>query len=216
VSGGRNPHAGLIRGSSGPALLFLRAYERSGDAALLELAATALRQDLRRCVLREDGALEVDEGFRTMPYLADGSVGIGMVLERYLTHAQDEGFAAAAAQIRVAASSDFYIEPGLFSGRAGMILHLGRPPEDAAAGTPAPRRTTADLVSGHVRRLGWHAVAYRGHLAFPGEQLLRLSMDLATGTAGVLLALGAAWHDEPVELPLTGPAQRDRSNVERR
>ena len=27
-------------------------------------------------------------------------------------------------------------------------------------------------------------------MAFPGNEMLRLSMDLATGTAGVLLALG--------------------------
>jgi hypothetical protein len=32
--------------------------------------------------------------------------------------------------------------------------------------------------------------------------LLRLSMDFATGTAGVLLALGAALHDQPVRAPL--------------
>jgi hypothetical protein len=30
-------------------------------------------------------------------------------------------------------------------------------------------------------------------------------MDLATGTAGVLLALGAALHDEPVHAPLLAP-----------
>jgi hypothetical protein len=31
-------------------------------------------------------------------------------------------------------------------------------------------------------------------------------MDLATGTAGVLLALGAALHSEPVDFPLLGAA----------
>lgn len=50
VSGGANPRAGLMFGSSGPALLFLHAYERTGDTGLLDLAETALRQDLRRCV----------------------------------------------------------------------------------------------------------------------------------------------------------------------
>lgn len=204
LSGGRHPHAGLTRGSSGPALLFLRAYERTRDPALLEFAATALRQDLRRCIVRDDGALEVDEGYRTMPYLADGSVGIGMVLEQYLRYADDDRFALAAAQIRVAASSQFYIEPGLFTGRAGMILHLGSQLRDDVP---------AALVAGHVQRLGWHAIGFRGQLAFPGEQLLRLSMDLATGTAGVLLGLGAAWHDEPVELPLCGPVRRDRAET---
>jgi len=43
-----------------------------------------------------------------------------------------------------------------------------------------------------ARALSWHALPYGGGLAFPGEQLMRLSMDLATGTAGVLLALAAA------------------------
>lgn len=201
-SGGKSPRAGLMHGSSGPGLLFLRLYERSGDPALLELAATAIGQDLRRCVLRDDGALEVNEGFRTMPYLADGSVGIGMVVDEYLRHADNQRFTEAAAGIRVAAQSEFYIEPGLFSGRAGIILYLQnqRPVVPDAAG----------LVAGHIRRLAWHAVDFQGGLAFPGGQLLRLSMDLATGSAGVLLALGAALHDERVQLPLFGPAQVDR------
>jgi hypothetical protein len=56
-------------------------------------------------------------------------------------------------------------------------------------------------------------MSYGGHLAFPGDQLLRLSMDLGTGTAGVLLALGAALHDEPVHLPFLGPVHADRGRA---
>ncbi|MBA2554577.1 MAG: protein kinase/lanthionine synthetase C family protein [Geodermatophilaceae bacterium] len=208
LSGGKHPRAGLLHGSSGPALFFLRLFERNGDPALLDLAATALGQDLRRCILREDGALEVDEGFRTMPYLSEGSIGIGMVLAEYLRHADNERFSAAAAAIRVAAMSEFYIEPGLFSGRAGMILYLQNL-------RPAPP-DAAELVAGHIRRLAWHAVDFQGRLAFPGGQLLRLSMDLATGSAGVLLALGAAMHDDRVDLPLFGPAEVDRARLDSR
>jgi hypothetical protein len=36
--------------------------------------------------------------------------------------------------------------------------------------------------------------------------LLRLSMDLFTGTAGVMLAAGAALNEHPVHLPFLGPA----------
>lgn len=204
VSGGGHPHAGLTRGSSGPALLFLRLYERFGDTTLLDLAATAIRQDLRRCVEREDsGTMEVDEGWRTMPYLADGSVGIGMVLDDYLTYRDDEQFAHAAAAIRRAADYAFYIYPALLSGRAGMLLYHARA---RAAGIP----DLDDAIADHVHRLAWHALPYKGHLAFAGERHLRLSMDLATGTAGVLLALGAALHDEPVSLPFLAslPAER--------
>jgi len=204
VSGGGHPHAGLTRGSSGPALLFLRLYERFGDATLLDLAATAIRQDLRRCVVREDSnTMEVNEGWRTMPYLADGSVGIGLVLDDYLAYREDERFAHAAASIRRAAAYAFYIYPALLSGRAGMLLYHAR---SRASGVAHLDGAIAD----HVRRLAWHALPYEGHLAFPGERLLRLSMDLATGTAGVLLALGAALHEDPVHLPFLAslPEQR--------
>ena len=50
---------------------------------------------------------------------------------------------------------------------------------------------------------------FRGGLAFPGNQLLRLSMDVKTGGAGVLLAL-AALLDGKEALPFLGamPATR--------
>ncbi|MGQ0718154.1 MAG: class III lanthionine synthetase LanKC [Pseudonocardiales bacterium] len=194
VSGGSHPYAGLMHGCAGPALLFLRLYEQLGQSVLLDLARTALRQDLRRCLVRDDGSLEVNEGRRTMPYLADGSIGIGLVVDQYLAHRHDDQFTEAAGRIRRAARSPFYVAPSLFHGRAGMILHLssGRAPRD---------HTVAD----QIRRLAWHAIDYQGCTAFPGQELLRLSMDLATGTAGVLLAVGAALHPAPVHLPFLAP-----------
>jgi class III lanthionine synthetase len=197
VSGDDHPYAGLLRGSSGPALLFLRTYERTREASLLDLAATAIRQDLRRCVPRADGQLQVNEGWRTMPYLAQGSVGIGIVLDQYLAHRPDERFVQASAAILRAATAPFYAQSGLFAGRAGIILYLAH----------RARRDpwVAPELAAQVRYLGWHALPYRDHVAFPGEQLLRLSMDLATGTAGVLLALGAAVDDVPVDLPFLTP-----------
>jgi hypothetical protein len=204
-SGGDQPYAGLLRGSSGPALLFVRLYEHFGDAVLLDFAKTALGQDLRRCIVRDDGAMDVDEGWRSMPYVADGSAGIGMVLSEYLAHREEERFADAAARIRKSASCGFYIEPGLFWGRAGMIAYLSREHEQPASDA---------VVATHIRRLSWHAMSYRGNLAFPGEELLRLSMDLATGTAGILLALGCALHDEPVGLPFLPPRGSATRNPE--
>ncbi|MFC4535037.1 class III lanthionine synthetase LanKC [Sphaerisporangium dianthi] len=199
VSGGGNPHAGLMRGSSGPALLFLRAYETTGDTALLEHADVALRQDLRRCTRRSDGQLQVQQSWRTNPYLDEGSAGIGVVLARYLAHRDDEDFRQALSDIGPVATLDYYVQSGLFAGRAGMIaaLTLGL--------RPGVDRDSPE-VAGQIARLGWHAMPYGGGLAFPGNQLLRLSMDLATGTAGVLLALGAVLHDRPVTVPLISPS----------
>jgi hypothetical protein len=206
TSGGDKPFAGLLKGSSGPALMFMRLHEHRADSALLDLAATAIRQDLRRCVTRDD-VLHVDEEWRTLPYISDGSVGIGFAIDDYLAHRHDEQFAQAAPLIHTAAKSGFYAGSGLFSGRAGMLLYLSR-------GMPAGSAAEDPAVSDHVRRLNWHAMSYRGHLAFPGDQLLRLSMDLGTGTAGVLLGLGAALHDEPVHLPFLGAIHPDAGRAD--
>ncbi|MFE7774038.1 class III lanthionine synthetase LanKC [Streptomyces sp. NPDC057445] len=198
-SGRATRRAGLLHGASGAALLQLRLYERSGDPALLALAAEALHRDLDRCVVRgERGTLQVDEGWRTMPYLGAGSAGIGMVLDDWLAHGDDERFARARSGIVRAAQAKFYAQPGLFRGAAGMVLYLSR---TTASG---PGTSATDLAR-QVGVLSWHALPYEGGLAFPGEQMMRLSMDLATGTAGCLLALGAALHDAPVRLPFLPP-----------
>ncbi|GAA3872296.1 class III lanthionine synthetase LanKC [Streptomyces lacrimifluminis] len=200
--------AGLLRGASGPALLFLRQYEATGDPALLDAAGTALRRDLDGCVVQRNGGLEVDEGWRTMPYLAEGSVGIGLVLDDYLALTTSEGrsrnhadgreeFEQARDRILTSAASRFYAQPGLFQGRAGMVLHLAR--------TGAPEARQREQIAG----LGWYAMSYQGQLAFPGHQMMRLSMDLGTGTAGCLLALGAALDETaPAALPFLPPLRR--------
>ncbi|WP_329071095.1 class III lanthionine synthetase LanKC [Streptomyces sp. NBC_01429] len=200
--GGGLPRAGLLHGASGVALLFIRLYERTGDGALLDLAADALRRDLARCKQGIGGALQVDEGWRTMPYLGAGSVGIGMVLDDYLAHRADDAFERARGEIVRAAQATFYAQPGLFRGAAGMVLYLSR---TTAAG---PGTGAAD-VRRQVDALSWHAMTYRGQLAFPGEQMMRLSMDLSTGTAGALLALAAASSpDRQACLPFLPPLRR--------
>ncbi|MFI6567376.1 class III lanthionine synthetase LanKC [Streptomyces sp. NPDC050534] len=195
----RRRRAGLLRGAAGPALFLLRQYERTGESRLLEAAREALSRDLECCVVQPSGGgLEVDEGWRTLPYLGDGSAGLGMVLDDFLEHTDDAEFDKARAGILVSATSRFYAQPGLFQGRAGLILHLARTTQpDATA------RRLAEQIDG----LGWYAMAYEGQLAFPGHQMMRLSMDLATGTAGCLLALEAACEGS-AHLPFLPPLRR--------
>jgi hypothetical protein len=190
---------GLLHGAAGSALLFIRLYERTGDPIHLDLARTALARDLDRCMFDHNGALHVNEGWRVLPYLGAGGVGIGCVIDDYLAHRDDERFARAAAGAALAARSPYYAESGLFTGRAGMILYLSRRAREGAAGDPH--------LAAHVRRLSWHALAYGGGVAFPGENLFRLSMDLGSGTAGVLLALGAASGVQAAQLPFLEPIE---------
>ncbi|MEV0644213.1 class III lanthionine synthetase LanKC [Phytomonospora sp. NPDC050363] len=197
MSGGTAPWAGLMRGRSGQAMLLLRAFDLTGDRAYLDVAATALRADLRCCLQRENGSLEVNEGWRTMPYLDVGSTGVGLALDAYLRRAEDEPFAEALGRIDLAASSTMYILPGLFSGRAGILAYL-------ASRSKSPLDDEAVLRQ--LRGLPWHALPYAGGIAYPGTGLMRLSMDIATGTAGILLAVGSVLSGETAVLPLLDPS----------
>ena len=183
------------------ALLFLRLYERTGDTALLDLAADALRRDL--APLRHaapSGALQVDEGWRTMPYLGAGSVGIGMVLDDYLAHRADDRVRTGARAEIVRAAQAKLLRPARAVPRRGGH---GAAPEPHHRRRPR-HRTTADLRR-QIASLAWGAVPYQGHLAFAGEQMMRLSMDLSTGTAGLPARAGqrAARRD-----PCTCPSSR--------
>ncbi|MBP2708306.1 protein kinase/lanthionine synthetase C family protein [Microbispora sp. RL4-1S] len=196
---GDDAPAGLMHGSTGPALLFLRLFERTGDVRWLDEAERALRQDLRRCAPQPDGSLQVVAGRRAVPHLGGGAVGVAWVLGDLLQYRCDPELAAARARLDLAARAPFHRHAGVFAGRAGIIAYLCR---ERAGGWGREDPEAARQLAA----LSWHALGYRGHLAYPGDGLLRLSMDLATGTAGVLLAAGAALHGEPVGLPFLGGA----------
>ncbi|MCC0100156.1 class III lanthionine synthetase LanKC [Streptomyces flavotricini] len=205
---GKNRGAGLTTGAAGAALFLVRLHERTGEPGYLDLAERALRHDLAQCA-DVDGSLQVDDGWRSVLYLGTGSTGIGLALAAYLEHRTGEGLAEALASIRLAARGQFTVFPGLLDGRAGLLYFLtavGGGADDAAA------------LEGHRRDLWRHAVPHGDGLAFPGRHLVRLSMDLATGSAGVLLAMDGARRRTDHLLPLLGgpaPATAARSLLHR-
>ncbi|MFI1016409.1 class III lanthionine synthetase LanKC [Streptomyces sp. NPDC020965] len=201
VNDAPSPRTGLLRGATGLALLFVRRYTATGDPALLDLAAAALRRDLARCTTGAEDALFVRDGKRSLPYLGGGSAGLAMVIDEYLAQRHDDEFERARQAMAIGFRSAFYVQPGLFRGVAGLTLHLARTP----LGDPAERW---HAIRRHTDLLGLLALPYDGGLAWPGEQMMRRSMDLATGTAGCLLALGSAFDATEASLPFLSPRQR--------
>ncbi len=188
----RAGRAGLFHGQTGPALMCIRLFEDSGNDAYLDAAELALMHDLSTGQLLPDGTYHLRSGNRRLAYLDGGSTGVALVLSRFLRHREHAEFSRVLAAIHRSCEIPFVLHPGLFQGRAGLIATLA---ETATPGSPAEL-----IVREQVRRLGWHAVADDG-IAFPGSGLIRLSNDLATGTAGVLIALCAAFGSGPISLP---------------
>ncbi|MEU5646625.1 class III lanthionine synthetase LanKC [Streptomyces milbemycinicus] len=200
VSSRRRLRGGLLHGGAGRALFLIRMFEATEETALLDEAARALKADLDLCVVTSDGSLQFDEGWRVLPYVERGSAGIGMVLREYLRLRDDPELEQALTGIRRAAEPEFIIGAGLFNGRSGLIAFLAQlrgfaGPHDATTGRDA---VLDAALKRHLRGLGLHILARNGEAVVAGDQLLRLSTDLATGASGVMLTLDHLTTGRPV------------------
>ncbi|MFE6738005.1 class III lanthionine synthetase LanKC [Streptomyces tubercidicus] len=192
--------AGLMHGWSGCALFLLRMYEDSGDPAHLDLAVDALSRDLDACVTRTNGSVQVaDRGIRTLAYLEVGSGGIALVIDELLSARMSPELAEVLPAMRRACQTEYVAEPHLLNGRSGLMATAAR------LAHRDPGTEARDAVRRHLKALTWHKLSYQGHLAFPGDQAYRLSMDLATGNAGVLLGITAAVDGSAPFLPFLSP-----------
>lgn len=192
---------GLLRGWSGPGMLFLALHRHTADPHWADRAEQAMARDLDGCVAASGATLQVSDGRRALPYLEVGSAGIALALARLAAVRPDAAAVASLPALLRACEAEFVVAPGLFAGRAGLVAALATVRRTLpVAADPADPAVTAALDR-HLDRFDWHALRYRGRLAFPGNRLLRLSMDLATGNAGVLLAASAALDDQ-LPIPL--------------
>ncbi|MER5671457.1 class III lanthionine synthetase LanKC [Pseudonocardia alni] len=189
-------HGGLLRGWSGPCLLFLGLLDATGDDRWARAASRALGRDLDLCVGAADGTLQVDGGFRTLPYLEVGSAGIALAADALLARTDDDRARTALDALSAACDSEFVAEPNLFFGRAGLLAVSARLAQSARANVDTAK------VMGHLARMEWHSLAFHGHVSFPGDGCSRLSMDMGTGNAGVLCAIGSALDVKRPFLPL--------------
>ncbi|MFE3518934.1 class III lanthionine synthetase LanKC [Streptomyces sp. NPDC059166] len=196
VEGLRLPEsAGLLSGLSGVALLHLELHGLTGEAWLRDAARTALLRDASHLVTMPDGTVQVKDGRRHLLYLGQGSSGVALVAQAWTAHHEDPVLSALIPGVAKGCAMEFVREPGLFTGRAGLAAA-------AAQLGPSPRATAPVLAS--VRNLAWHLVADEDRLFVPGSGLRRFSADLATGSAGLLLALHhlSAEEDAPGLLDL--------------
>jgi Lipopolysaccharide kinase (Kdo/WaaP) family len=205
---GAHGRAGLAHGWSGPAVLFTRLFGHTRQQRWLKLADRALSRDLDEVTPANDGSLQVRDGIkRTLPYLGIGSAGIVAAAELLAEHAatlsdpgcSEFGCLRQLPGLRKACHGELTAFSGLVYGRAGLLAAL------AMTQRRDPNPATSNAIDVHLRGLGMHAVPYRDQTAFVGNMLLRLSMDVNTGGAGVLLALAAVQDGHGTAMPFLEP-----------
>lgn len=177
---------GLFGGATGPAALAVAWAAVSGEEEYLDHAAAALRHDVA-----EQRRISAGAGNGTLsPLLVRGSGGTAVVADRLLAQRHDADLAAFRDEVRTASAVPFVNDGGLFGGRAGLMALrriLGAPRDEA-----------------HLRSLSLHVVGWNDALVTLGPLALRLSADLGTGAAGVLLAVHGELDEGPVAPPFLG------------
>lgn len=173
---------GLIDGWSGVALSLTMAAKALGANDLYDVAREAIELDFKNMVLAPDGSLQANDGFRMMPYLADGSGGLGLALALIPIAHRRSGDDRTLARVLQACQARVSISGGLFHGRAGLLLCI------AVIG--ALRFETSQGVAGFSEQfslLSLHLFTWIGEAGvyLSADDNRRLSLDLASGSAGL-------------------------------
>lgn len=178
---------GLVNGGAGVSLFLLYMWLATGIEKYRQVGQVALQTVLESHVVPEG------KGYWTFPsfankgekyvrnYWADGTAGIAAVLVRWIRATGDDGYHYFLNNMLPDTERNMTIFPSLFLGMSGMgMFHLDL---FKLLGKHSSLATCESLV----RAIALFTIERPTGVGLPGEQLQRLSNDLATGSAGVLL-----------------------------
>ncbi|MBI2380335.1 MAG: protein kinase/lanthionine synthetase C family protein [Gammaproteobacteria bacterium] len=174
---------GLCHGNAGLALFFLRLCQVGGDSEHYRTGQELLAFDMNAS-REQDGycSWARTQGSRVVsPYLRVGNAGMIHVLLRFYAHGGEARYLDMAERAGRYLFGKFCLSPCYFTGMAGVaeaLLELF-----LATGNTQYR----DEAYRFVERIRLFGKETDTELSFAGEDLLRFTDDLATGTAGIAL-----------------------------
>ena len=180
------------RGQSGIALYLLYLYLASGESRFQEVGRSALAYDLAEILDTREG-LQIPRAAADSPpsihkhvashYWSDGSAGVCTTLLRYWHVFKEETHKDTLDGLILDTQRDMTSFPTLFTGLAG----LGNLQLDAYdfTGDPKYMESAFEITKGILQ----FQLDKPEGIAFPGEQLMRISTDFGSGSAGIALFL---------------------------
>ena len=185
--------AGYASGSSGVAGFLLYLHLATGREEFLRIGCRALQFDLatarpRRVGIGFPGRIDSQ---LIEPYWARGSAGVGSAVIRYAATTGEADLFDVLDRLMTPTLSPLSINPGLFYGMAGLA-NFALDHDHLLGGDRY--RAQAETLAGSILNLGCRQPE---GLAFPGHSLLRYTVDLASGSAGILQLLHRLAHPGP-------------------
>ncbi|WP_244996305.1 class III lanthionine synthetase LanKC [Paenibacillus woosongensis] len=184
--------AGLIDGWSGVSLFFTAMYAITRNTTFYVAAQELVELDLKNTHIDEDLQVlqTMNDRKLLIPYLAGGSIGIGVAIW-YLNHVSGQMHYQDELKLIVNLNHiRCTFTGGLFDGAGGFLLI---PPllEDTYGSIETHKKQAID-------RLNLFLIFKENHCLFPGNFCYRLSDDLYSGSAGIILGLQGILESNPL------------------
>ena len=195
---------GLLDGWSGVSVFLCSLYKQTEDSMWLTLAEDAMMRELENCEIDSVGNLQVLDEMRLLPYLSSGAIGISIALHILNKYSNIKIFYEKFEQTIGNVDTICSYNSGLFRGFSGFLLFSSFIKQEC--GIIMPEEKTLTLIN----TLKTYMVESQCDIMLPGDYGYKLSGDLLTGAAGVLLALdsvsGGSWKNW---LPLINETYQD-------
>jgi serine/threonine protein kinase len=183
VDGGH--YYGYAHGNAGIAFFLLRLYQATKDSHHLEQATAALEYEIANGIYEDDYAvwLRSKKDALRGAYWRYGAAGVGSVLIRFYEALGDDRYLDIAKKAARYASAKYAVLPTQLIGLSGMgeflvdMYHF--------TGDESYLQDAWRLVDGIML----YQIPRPQGIAFPGEELLRISTDFGTGSAGIAMFL---------------------------
>ncbi|MFE7898299.1 class III lanthionine synthetase LanKC [Streptomyces sp. NPDC057424] len=179
-----HPAAGLVDGAAGLAVFLLRAAAALDAPEAARAAGDLLDLETARFGLASD-ATAVPAALPALGTgLAAGVLGLALACHDHARLTGEDRFVAPLERVVRIAQRTTAMHNGLLNGRAGLVQFLTAVAPDDPASVAAVRRALAETA--------WHLAPVGDGLAPLGDESLKLSLDLGTGLAGLVLTHQAA------------------------
>ncbi|EFY03243.1 lantibiotic synthetase protein [Streptococcus dysgalactiae subsp. dysgalactiae ATCC 27957] len=171
--------SGLLFGHIGLGWLFGEAYRYIRDSKYLDCLNLAIESELVAYEKDASDRLQYNQGERLLPYLSTGSGGLLLLISRnkkFLNHSILNNYN----YLEKAVSPRFCVFPGMFNGLCGLFLSRNLYKSNV---------NFVQKCKELIEYLETYLCVVEDGFALAGDSGLKLTTDISTGTAGIILTL---------------------------
>lgn len=175
---------GIIDGYAGMALFYSLLYKVSQKESYLISAKELILKDIESSnISTRDGSMQTfDENKnRLLPYLANGSIGLGIAISVYNSVSGEKAFKQELEAIFKVSEYKCCFDAGLLDGSGGFFILSTLPDANAD-----------NIIQKSLEKLNLFLIEIQDKKFIPGKLFYKLSSDMYSGSAGIILAIQSA------------------------